>query len=368
MFIELFCIIISKGKLSSPRELLVLGSLHILTRNVTFDDLQDRTEISREVHRVFFNRFMKWYSDVVFPHFVKLPSLDDLAENGLEYALAGFPGCIGSVDCVHIRLWGVSANLKQMSTGKEKFPSRSFEVSVNHRGMILSATNGFYGSVNDKTIVKFDEAMMAVRKGCYDKNEYAIYSKDGELIYVSGAYFICDNGYHKWPTMMEPTKNSNGDGDVYDWSEMTESLRKDVECTFGILKQEFAILKYGTRFIDLQLVNYIFKTCCAIHNQRKIIKGTDLPWSVNELDGEEGEDGELPDVFKRMAKENEELEREEREAAAAEEQLDPVEVDPTHSTVKQQLITHFKIASQRGAVSWPKRNGIFRRYVPSSKR
>jgi hypothetical protein len=41
------------GKLSSPSILLVLGSLRILTRNVTLDDLYRQTYISGEVHRCF---------------------------------------------------------------------------------------------------------------------------------------------------------------------------------------------------------------------------------------------------------------------------------------------------------------------------
>jgi hypothetical protein len=137
------------GRESSPIELLVLGSLRILTRNVTLDDLYEQTFISAEVHRCFFKKFMKWYSTRVFPEVVQMPSLGELDYNGAEYSSAGFPGCVCSVDCVHVRVWGVSANLKQISTGKEHFPSRVFEVAVNRRGMIVSATKGFYGSVVD---------------------------------------------------------------------------------------------------------------------------------------------------------------------------------------------------------------------------
>jgi hypothetical protein len=88
------------------------------------------------------------------------PSME---ENSREYKVAGFPSTMTSVDCVHIRLWSVSHNLKQVSTGKEKFPSRAFELSCNKRGIILSSSPGFYGSVSDKSIVKFDSAMISIR-------------------------------------------------------------------------------------------------------------------------------------------------------------------------------------------------------------
>jgi hypothetical protein len=162
------------GREASPIELLVLGSLRLLTRNVTLDNLYEQTFISAEVHRCFFKKFMNWYSIRVFPEVVKMPSMSDLDCNGAEYSHAGFPGCVCSVDCVHVRVWGVSANLKQISTGKEHFPSRVFEVAINRRGMILSATKGFYGSVVNMPIVKFDSAMVALRDGVYSEHEYLL--------------------------------------------------------------------------------------------------------------------------------------------------------------------------------------------------
>ena len=180
------------GRSSSPIHLLVLGSLRILTRNVTLDDLFEETYISAEVHRTFFKLFMKWYATTVFPAVVRMPKLHELHANGIEFEAAGFPGCVCSVDCVHVRVWGVSANLKQVSTGKEKFPSRVFEVSVNHRGMILSATKGFYGSVMDRSIMRFDGAMVDMYNGCYKDYKFSIYDENGVLKEVSGAYAICD--------------------------------------------------------------------------------------------------------------------------------------------------------------------------------
>jgi hypothetical protein len=103
-----------KGRAAAPRELLVLGSMRILTRNVTLDDLFEQTFISAEVHRRFFIKFVHWYAHIIFPTVVKMPTLDELKANGAEYALAGFPGCVISVDCVHARAWGISANLKQV--------------------------------------------------------------------------------------------------------------------------------------------------------------------------------------------------------------------------------------------------------------
>ena len=137
--------------------------------------------------------------------------------------------------------------------------------------MILCSTTGFYGSVVDKTVVTFDGSVTAIRNGKYDDYEYDLYDDSGVKVRCKGGAMIVDGGYMAEPTMMEPTKNPVDDDDSR-WSEMVESLRKDIECTFGELKACFAILKYGPRFGDLDLVDNIFITCCAMHNQRK------APW------------------------------------------------------------------------------------------
>jgi hypothetical protein len=135
--------------------------------------------------------FVKFY-EVVFPSFIKMPNMEELESKNAEYVAAGFQGAVCSVDCVHVRVWGVSANLKQVSTGQEHFPSMVFEVSVNHRRIITSATRGFYGSVEDQ----YDGAITAMRDGRYKDFRYSVYNKDGKRTIVCGAYALSDNGYH----------------------------------------------------------------------------------------------------------------------------------------------------------------------------
>jgi Plant transposon protein len=113
-------------------------------------------------------------------------------------------------------------------------------------------------------------------------NRYELCNDEGILHTVEVAYNLCDNGYHKWSTMMEPSKHPNGIDDR-NWTEMLESLRKDVKCLFGELKQEDSILKYGNRFSDLALTDNIFLTCCAIHNQRKVLAGLNEMWNLDTI-------------------------------------------------------------------------------------
>jgi hypothetical protein len=226
--------------------------------------------------------------------------------------------------------------------------------------------------------VKFDGAMMNMRNGLYSANRYQIYDENGVLMTVEGAYNLCDNGYHKWATMMEPSKRP-ADQDDYNWTEMLESLRKDVECLFGQMKQEFAILKYGCRFNDLVLMDDIFLTCCAIHNQRKIIAGTNEMWNVeNIIEGEEDDlSQDATSIFRRINEHaREKAEEDYASGMGSGEHLivyDEIadiaeEHDVSHDVVKRRLITHFKWANLKNEVFWATQRGSITKYNVASNR
>jgi hypothetical protein len=61
------------GKQSSPLELLILGAFRYLGRGLTFDDLEESTAISEEVHRVFFHKFIEVGSTILYDRWVKAP-------------------------------------------------------------------------------------------------------------------------------------------------------------------------------------------------------------------------------------------------------------------------------------------------------
>lgn len=135
------------GQVPVSVELLMLAVMRILTRNWTLDDCYEQTLISTRTIQTFMLVFTEWMSSTVYKEFVKMPEVSEVDANGHEYGLAGLPGTIFSMDCVHIRMWGLFANLKVLFTGKEKFASRVYEVCVNHRRLILNVTVGFPGAL-----------------------------------------------------------------------------------------------------------------------------------------------------------------------------------------------------------------------------
>ena len=280
------------GKEGVPLELLILGSLRYLGRGWTFDDLEEATNIGLTTHRQFFHKFIKVGATELFKMWVKMPETEDeILDSMHEYHEAGFTGCIGSSDATHIIMEKCNARLKNHNSGgKDSHTTRVFNIVVNHRRKILNTTPGFPGRWNDKTIVLFDGMLRSMNEGkIYQNIEYDLWT-NGKYQKFRGAYVMVDNGYLNWSCTVPPIKESTNMDEIR-WSRWLESMRKDVECTFGILKGRWRVLKTGIRLHSFEAVDNIWKTCCAFHNWLLDIDGLNAEWENGIPSDFEGELG-----------------------------------------------------------------------------
>jgi hypothetical protein len=69
------------------------------------------------------------------------------------------------------------------------------------------------------------------------ENTFELLSCDGDgnirKVTYSGVYVLVDNGYLDWSCTVPPMTMINKISKIC-WSKWVESMRKDVECTFGI--------------------------------------------------------------------------------------------------------------------------------------
>ena len=107
--------------------------------------------------------------------------------------------------------------------------------------------------------------------------ERAAGDKNVRTLKLKGAYVIVDNGYLEWPTTVPPVKKSCDRAQLR-FSQWLESMRKDVECTYGILKGRWRILKTGIRVHNTEVCDNIWLTCCALHNMLLDVDGLNKNW------------------------------------------------------------------------------------------
>ena len=79
------------------------------------------------------------------------------------------------------------------------------------------------------------------------------YAEGGNIHLDRGMYLICDGGYLRWPQSMCPHINPTAASAEGYYSSNLESVRKDVECTFGITKKRWKILNNGLLYCNIKV-------------------------------------------------------------------------------------------------------------------
>ena len=215
---------------------------------------------------------MEYGSTVLYKKWVIEPALNrNVSDMEKLFQIAGFDGCIGSSDATHVPMLKCPAWASNMNKGfKLNLPSRTYNATVDHSRRILCSTTGHPATWNDKTLVLYDPLLTKVKdRRVHEEYEFMLYEHDenGDIVEVCyvGVWFMVDNGYLSWSCTVPPVK----DGISYKairFSEWLESMRKDVECTFGIVKGRFTILRYGTRLHSIHKCDQLWLTCLALHN------------------------------------------------------------------------------------------------------
>eukprot|EP00804_Cyclotella_cryptica_P015709 CCRYP_019516-RA/>CCRYP_019516-RA protein AED:0.25 eAED:0.25 QI:0/0/0/1/1/1/2/0/275 len=203
------------GQKATPIELLVLGALRYLGRGWTFDDIEECTAVSQEVHRVFFGKFIEFGSTVLYNKYVVYPkNFKEAKDHMIEFTVAGLPGALGSTDATHITIWQCEYNLRNNHLdGKSSSTTHSYNITVNHRRRILHSTRGGPGRWNDKMIVLFDTFVRGIRDGDHLNDvEFELFEqRHGDIITIKfrGGYVIVEYGYLRWSATVPPYKVTN---------------------------------------------------------------------------------------------------------------------------------------------------------------
>jgi hypothetical protein len=199
-----------------PVELLVLGLLCYLGHGWTFNNCKESTTIFKDVHCMFFCVLFLFSSTILYRKWALTPvNLPESKSNMHEYSKAGFPGCVGLSDCMHIITDCCQYNLKNYHLGvKSSLTTRTFNVTCNHHHRILHSTHGGPGRWNNQTLVWLDLFVSGICDGSIlDNVSYELLACDkmGSLktLKFTGVYVIVDDGYLNWSCTVPPFGATN---------------------------------------------------------------------------------------------------------------------------------------------------------------
>jgi hypothetical protein len=357
---------IQRENFGVPVKFRVLIGLRFLARAHDSDTMEELSQVKSSTCHTIFHQFIDGMVEHLFPLFVTIPTGHKLRKVMEVYKMLGFNGCFGSIDCTHVFWKRCPKEWANYCFGKEKCTTLSFQVAVDHDKRIIMCSGAFFGAANDKLIVKEVDETKALIAGSMKDIYFSLYDADGNVITIQGAYLITDAGFLQIGAFMDPRIHSWSSDDVR-WAEFLESIRKDVECLFGILKNRWRFLWGYNESKSYETIEKAFKTCCILNNMildfdrgyhEAMRAWENVDWSA--IDPDEITEDELAEVVQEAMSEN---------------TIDILPFLPTpqppqvgedltiispsskndHFLLKDLLITSFNYQLKIGQVYWPRR-------------
>ena len=225
-----------ESKATVPIEFKILLALRLLGRGNCYDNINELSQVPASSVPYYFHKFVSNFSRLFYDEFIRFPGESSLQDRLDHYAALGLPGAMGSVDCTRIHWDKCPKYLTNFCIGKEGFPALSFLLVCDHNRQIVHVSqNAYLGALNDINICKIDPFIMDILSGKHLATEFTLLKADGTRVACYGTYLISDNGFIETSIFIDPIKARFGQKEIF-FSEWLESVRKDVECVFGILR------------------------------------------------------------------------------------------------------------------------------------
>jgi hypothetical protein len=367
------------GKTKIPYEFRILIGLRILGRGNCADDIFEICGIGQSTINSVFHNFTSKFVEHFYDEFVSFPTGDKLRTVTKAYEDLGFPGACGSMDATHLRMYKCPEGLKQLATGKEGYPTLAYQAICTPNRQILYCSTGYLGSYNDMTITANDPLCQDIADGLLNEVEYKLVGEDGVPRWIKGGYLIVDGGYQEASWLMPPFSSGCSIAEKR-WSEWLESVRKDIECTFGILKIRFQLFLRPLLFHKFADITNAWKSAIILHNMLITYDGRDLAeweknlnWSYIDPNFDTLQDEELDanhiqqmdDYFEAQSSRALRLESSSRRQLLSQATVDTTPIGATFDSrnvfhqydKRKQLVFHFNFNFQLGLVKWPRRSG-----------
>ncbi|XP_013601472.1 PREDICTED: uncharacterized protein LOC106308915 [Brassica oleracea var. oleracea] len=140
----------------------------------------------------------------------------------------GFPGMIGSIDCMHWE-W-------------------------------KNCLTAWKNTLNDINVLDRSPIFDDIINGQAPQVTYSVNGREYHL-----TYYLTDGIHPKWVTFIQSIPLPQSPQSVL-FAQRQEAVRKDVERAFGVLQARFAIVKNPTLFWDKVKIGKIMRACIILHN------------------------------------------------------------------------------------------------------
>ncbi|KAG8047006.1 hypothetical protein GUJ93_ZPchr0008g12161 [Zizania palustris] len=216
------------GKLGLSCLQKITAAFRMLAYGVAADVIDDYVRIGESTSIESLKRMVKSICEVFGDEYLRIPNENDIIRLLAAGEERGFPGMLGSIDCMHWR-W-------------------------------KNCPTAWQGSHNDINVLQRSPLFAKLAEGQAPKVNYTVNGHN----YTMG-YYLADGIYPSWATFVKTIQMPQGNKNKY-FAKAQEAVRKDIERAFGVLQARFAIVRGPARFWDPYTLGEIMRACVIMHN------------------------------------------------------------------------------------------------------
>ena len=177
----------------------------------SYDSLEASFNISRPVLQTFCIEFAAWFDKEYYVAYiggmsgVGFDTHTEIVESERLFRALGLPGVLTCMDAVHMAYDKAPYPSRHLFIGKEGYPTVGVNMHCNAIGWIKYVGGVFPGAHNDKTAVRFDKLVQAMRTDplfttCFWSTAVPFSQQENKDI--RDCMTLCDDGYHRWSQTM----------------------------------------------------------------------------------------------------------------------------------------------------------------------
>ena len=231
----------------------------MLAYGISADATDEYCRLGKSTALESLRRFVRAVIEIFGDEYLRSPNVDDTARLLAIGEQRGFPGMLGSIDCMHWKWKNCPSGHQDFFQGHIREPTIILEAVASQDLWIWHSFFGLPGSLNDINVLHRSPVFAKLTEGEAPEVNYNINGHN----YTMG-YYLADGIYPEWATFVKTIQNPKGKKKKC-FSQNQEGCRKDIERAFGVLQARFAIVRGPARFWDQETLGDIMTTCIIMH-------------------------------------------------------------------------------------------------------
>jgi hypothetical protein len=237
------------------------AAMRMLAYGTPVDALDEYLKIGKSTALECLDKFARGVIELFRGEYLRPPTREDLERILRLNESRGFPGMLGSIDCMHWR-WEKCplAWRGQFTRGDYGVPTIILEAVTSHDLRIWHAFFGVAGSNNDLNVLNQSPLFFDAIKGEALQVHFSVNGNE----YNTG-YYLADGIYPEWAAFMKSILAPQTEKHKL-FAEYQEGARKDVERAFGVMQSRFSIVRRPARLWKRKSIARIMLACVILHN------------------------------------------------------------------------------------------------------